>query len=141
MQTVIENALKYKDGPMEKNTISELTWAANLFSKTGRMLAEIFLPAAIETVTLEDMKEVSLVSSILSDHYMDSLTKAADIGYIACLDVIAEWALDFYMVHKNYDWEKMFSIVSENPQYPGSASWDDVVVAYGANKMKELTET
>lgn len=80
-------------------------------------------------------KEVALVAIILSDNYMKELYEKENIGYIACLDILHQWAVEYVdMFAYVEDWAEW--VDSENNPYKGTCCWDDVVIAYGADKMK-----
>ena len=79
-------------------------------------------------------KEVALVAIILSDNWMKPLYEKQDIGYIACLDVLHEWAEQFVSMFAHVDdWEEF---LETDTRYGKCLCWDEFVIAYGEYKLK-----
>lgn len=78
-------------------------------------------------------KEVALVAIILSDNYMKPLYDKKDIGYIACLDVLHDWAVEYVKAHAHVtDWEEF---LSGDRTYGNCACWDEHVINFGSHKL------
>lgn len=91
----------------------------------------------------EYAKEVGMVSAIISDTIIKKFYDKSDIGYVAVVDQISDWAMEFVNKHKNTDWEE----VLENGMKPVSAGfkkqsselicWDDVVIDFAHHKLEQ----
>ena len=81
-------------------------------------------------------KEVALVSIIISDGILHDLYSVHDIGYIACIDLIHDLAVEFVEAYAWVeDWEE-FSYSDKNP-YKSATSWDDIVLFYAQEKLED----
>lgn len=82
-------------------------------------------------------REVAMVGIILSDNYMKSLYEAQGTGYIACIDTLHDWAVECVAKFAHVEeWEE-FIDSDANPYKGRTMCWDDVVIAFGEEKMKE----
>lgn len=90
----------------------------------------------IAPVPVNDIaREYALIAAVLSDNYMKSIYKHQDIGYMACLDTIAEWTAEFYNKYQFTDWE--YVVINGHPDFTGTPCWDDAVIEFGGKKCKE----
>lgn len=79
-------------------------------------------------------KEVALVAIILSDNYMKELYEKSNIGYIGCLEVLHDWAVEYVTKFAHVEeWEEF---LDTDTTYGKCLCWDDHVIAYGYNKLK-----
>jgi hypothetical protein len=78
-------------------------------------------------------REVALVAIILSDNYMKELYEKQDIGYIACLDILHEWAVEY--VEKFAHVEEWEEFLSTDRTYGECVCWDDFVISFGQTKL------
>ncbi len=83
------------------------------------------------------IRELAKVAVVLSDNYMKDLYTHSLDGYICCVDQIHEWAVEFmekfYHLYTD-DWEE-FCYSDTNPYNGRTDCWDDVVIAFGQEKM------
>lgn len=91
----------------------------------------------IKTQIGEYAREVSITAIILSDNYMKELYKVSQSGYIFCIDLLQTWAAQFVQKYAHVEeWEEF--IYSDANIYKGTMCWDDFVIAFGEEKMKEF---
>lgn len=84
----------------------------------------------------EYAREVAIVAIILSDNYMKSLYEAQGTGYIACIDTLQDWAVEFVTKFAHVEeWEEF--IDSDANPYKQAMCWDDVVIFFGEEMMKK----
>jgi hypothetical protein len=113
-------------------------------------MSKIILPSDMLIVTevqkqvSEYAREIGLVSAILADHWMKDLYEAQGTGYIAALDTLTDWAIECVKGYAHVEeWEEYLD--SDECPYKGVLCWDDFVIRFGAEKMKEnnytITET
>ena len=83
-------------------------------------------------------KEVAMVAIILSDNYMKELYESPfgyHSGYIACIDKLHEWAVEFVQTYAHVaEWEEF---LSTDRTFGECICWDDFVIAFGSHKIKE----
>lgn len=98
-------------------------------------------------MTLEQkIKEVGMVSAIISDHIMKRLyaeMKKRGTGYISTVEKISQWAQEFVKKHEKTNWEDAL----ENgikPLHPKSSEiicWDDAVMDWAQYKLAEFSKS
>lgn len=82
-------------------------------------------------------REVAIVGIILSDNYMKQLYEASQQGYIFCIDLLQEWAVEFVEKFAEVEeWEEF--IGSDKNPYPKAMCWDDVVIMFGLDKYNDF---
>ena len=88
----------------------------------------------------EEIKEVAMISAIISDHINKQLYEAKEIGYIAVVDLIADWSIEFLEKHKDTDWVNIFENGIELKPLSKSISsiicWDDCIVDFAYFKLE-----
>ena len=85
-------------------------------------------------------KEVAMVAAIMGDNIMEKLyakVQERGEGYMATIDVLSDWAIEFAKKHAKTNWEK----VLEKGMKPLSKSmseiicWDDAVIDFAHHKL------
>lgn len=106
-------------------------------------MAAIKLPSQIthSKQMAEEIKkyanELAVTAIILSDHYMKELYEVSQQGYMFCLDLLNVWAMEFVEKYAHVEeWEEF--VYSEANPYKGTMCWDDVVIAFGEEKLNEF---
>jgi hypothetical protein len=92
----------------------------------------------------EFAKEVGLVSAIISDTILKKFYDRTDIGYLAVVDQISDWAIEFVEKNKKTDWEDFLgegatplSQTFKKEQSKELICWDDIVIDYAYLKLEE----
>lgn len=79
-------------------------------------------------------KEIALISIVMGDCVLKRLYDVEG-WYIPTIDIISDWAIEFYDEHKNIkDWEDFFSKESK------VLCWDDYVMLKAEEKLKKHLE-
>lgn len=88
----------------------------------------------------EEIKEIAMISAIISNVIFDKLYEKTDIGYIAVTDMIADWAIEFFEKHKDTNWGdvmdgtmKPLSTVMNN-----IICWDDCIMDFAEYKFSQI---
>lgn len=88
--------------------------------------------------------DIGMISCILSYHYFEKMmtSEREAGGLIACYERISIWAKEFHDQYKDFDWETLLTPeeLPDDFPYKNSMCWDDMVAAYGADKMLEWPE-
>ena len=86
--------------------------------------------------------EIAMISAIMSDHITKKLYKKIQEGgngYMATVETIAIWAVEFYNKHKETDWEEVLNTDNEmkplSKQIKSIIWWDDAVFDYAHYKF------
>ena len=80
--------------------------------------------------------EVAIVAIILSDNYMKQLYDKSHDGYIACIDELHNWAVEYVEKFAHVtEWEEF---LSTDRTYGECLCWDDYVVAFGQTKLNKI---
>jgi len=83
-------------------------------------------------------REVALVAIILSDNSMKELYDKSHVGYIACLDELHSWAVEYVTKFAHVEeWEEF---LSTDRTYGECMCWDDHVVAFGQTKLEKYPQ-
>lgn len=107
---------------------------ANLFAPHDGNTVK-FNKETTEKLIREYAYETTVVAIILSDNYMKPLYKACGQGYMSCLDIINEWAIEFVKLYGHVEeWEEF---CDTQAIYKNIMCWDDFVIAFGADKLKK----
>lgn len=107
------------------------------FSQIGLPLCAEKAKTQIERYT----QEVAMVAVILSDNYMKDLyentvSSFTMSGYMACIDVLHQWAVEYVTKFAHVpEWEQF---LSTDRTYGECLCWDDHVVAFGKTKLNKL---
>jgi hypothetical protein len=91
------------------------------------------------TAMAEDYaREVALVAIILSDNCMKELYEKQDIGYIACLDILHEWAVEYVTKFAHVEeWEEF---LDTDRTYGECECWDKHVISFGQTKLEKYPQ-
>ena len=77
--------------------------------------------------------EVALISIIISDNIMKPLYDLSQIGYMACIDLIKDWSIEFVNMYAHVEeWEEF---CNTQQIYKNIMCWDDFVIAYAHEKL------
>ncbi len=60
-------------------------------------------------------RECSMVAAIIADHILKRLYNKSQIGYIAVVDLISSWAIEFVEKHKKTNWEDVLENDTMHP--------------------------
>lgn len=71
--------------------------------------------------------EIAQIASIISNNICDTMYEKFRIGYIATTYMIAEWALEFYELNKDTDWEDKLD---------KEGCWDDCIIDFAFKKLE-----
>ena len=78
-------------------------------------------------------KEVALIAIILADNYMKQLYEERGMGYMACIDELHDWAVEFVEKYGHVEeWEEFCDTQTE---FKNIMCWDDFVIAWGLRKL------
>ena len=81
-------------------------------------------------------QEVAMVAIILSDNYMKQLYEKSNMGYMACIDVLHQWAVEYVTKFAHVtEWEQFLSTYRT---YGDCLCWDDHVISFGKTKLNNL---
>lgn len=98
----------------------------------------IGLPSADKAKTQIERytREVALVAIILSDNYMEMLYEKTNNGYIGCIDVLHQWAVEYVTKFAHVtDWE---TFLETDRTFGECLSWDDHIISFGKTKLLEV---
>ena len=99
----------------------------------GNIEPEAELTNLVKEKIKDYAREVALVGIILSDNYMKELYEKTQIGYIACLDAIHQWAVEYVNQFAHVEeWEEF---LSTDRTFGECLCWDDHCIAYGKSKL------
>ena len=96
---------------------------------------------ATTTTSPIDSHEIGLIAACLADNFLkplyDFCSKHNLHGYIGTLNVVSEWAHDFYDIYneKIADWE---SFESSGDNIYESIAWDDFVISWGRDLLEKF---
>lgn len=94
-------------------------------------------PLAFNAIN-EYASEVALVAIIISDNIMKPLYEKSGIGYMACIDLIKDWAKEFVTMYAHVEeWEEF---CSTQQIYKNIMCWDDFVIAYANEKLENYNK-
>lgn len=91
----------------------------------------------------KELLELAMIGVILGDHFANKLyekMRQKGTGYVSTAETIAEWSVNFYIKHKNTDWES----VLENGMKPLSnemssiISFDEAVIDFGYYQLNKF---
>ena len=89
--------------------------------------------------THERGKEMAMISCIMSTHFFDDMVASSRSGgVIASYDRIADWADEFYNLYRNFNWEDMVHADGKPCEFPKANGWEDVVILFTREKMKDF---
>ena len=81
--------------------------------------------------------EVAITAIVLSDAFMTELYPKQREGYIKAIDTIKDWANEFVNKFAHVEeWESF--VASVNNPYKNCAAWDDIVIAFGKEKLEAI---
>lgn len=97
----------------------------------------LFEPSPTKLIQ-EDIKETAMIGMVMGFLVMDELYEKYDVGSMTLYDIMGDWAVDFYHLHKDTNWED----VQDNPVSFGFSKdvmcWDDAVMEFAQKKAQAL---
>lgn len=75
----------------------------------------------------DEVIEIAQIAAIMADEgRLDKLYNKTQEGYIATTHLMAKWALEFYKLNVDTDWEELLD---------SEGCWDDIIAKYTELKI------
>ena len=90
-----------------------------------------------QTYSLQQTIEIAHIAVIMTDNEIVNDLYDSKLGYVNTTELVAKWALEFYNMYRNVNWEDILEN-NDGKVFPTNViSWDDAIIWFAHKKLKE----